>query len=197
MDRRKHDSEKRRKARSNIRDELRLQHLRMIYMLISGDVERRFLASIRELPQEERMRSLRGFRDGAVEILGAIEDVFGPEGVRAISHHIRHAGISRRLKELDEDECDEDECEYRTRIEDFDDTPRTYERIEARHAKPWEHLSKERRFPFEIIDEDESRLDDDDEDDEDDEEYDFDILSEPMDWDTYRDLWKDFDSMYG
>jgi len=200
MRRRNNDSGKDRKARSNRFDEARERYLRAVYSLSHEKIERKFVASLdgEDIPQVERTRALGAFRDGALEILSAVEEVFGIEGVEELSAHFRLSDNSRISDFLMDDECEgedcEEGCECCAQKEDFDDRPRTYENLNPGDANPYEHLRFARHFPIELIDKDEDDFPDEFDDEEDD--LDFDLLERLIDWDRVRDLWKDFDSMY-
>ncbi|MEM4264971.1 MAG: hypothetical protein QW505_04245 [Thermoplasmata archaeon] len=204
MRRRKRNFGEDRKARSNGYDEGRRRYIRAVYLRSRRSIERDFLASLdgKDISQEERMRALRAFRDGALEILSAVEEVFGIEGLEKLSLHLRLSDLSGILDFLRDNECDCDDCEDEyeccARKEDFDDMPWTYENLNPEDANPHELLRCGRHFPVELVDEDEIDFPDEfDDDDDEEDELDFGILEKLIDWDRVRDLWKDFDSMYG
>lgn len=196
MNGRKHHDKKKRMARTERSGDRRLQYLRRIYMRNRAEIERRFLAEIDDnaMPARDIVRSLQCFREGAIEILGAIEEVFGTDGVEAISRHFRHASISRLLSGSDENEDYEEEYEYCPRLDDFDDTRPAYERIEAHLRNLREQLAKEKKALFELYEKDDMHTDKEDEDDED--GLEIDLPWGLVDLDSYRNLWKGFDSMY-
>lgn len=196
MNGRKHHNKKRRMARTERSDDRRMQYLRRIYMRNRAESERKFLAEIDNNAMSARdiLRSLQCFREGAIEILAAIEEVFGIDGVEAISRHFRHVSISRFLSCFNENDCDKEEYGYCPRLDDFDDTRQTYESIDAHLQNLREQLAKERKSLFELYDKDDVYIDKEDEDEED--ELEIDLPWSPIDRDSYRNLWKDFDSMY-
>ena len=192
---------KRGKARSNECEGGRLNFLRKVYMSSHARIEAKFLAMIRarDLSMRDREFSLMSFREGAVEILSAVERVFGAEGIRDVSKYLKVreypvADLKRGEDELVEDGDEEGEDGYvQTPI---DDEPRTFEKVDPKGVDPWEHLRGMPRFPFELVDKDEgepSGPEPEDEAEDEEEEIELDIIERLADWDEVRDLWKDFD----
>jgi len=200
----KRDSDRRGKARSNECEGGRLNFLRQIYMSSHARIEAKFLAMIRarDLSVRDREFSLMSFREGAVEILSAVERVFGAEGIRDVSRYLKVreypvADLKRGEDELVEDGDEEGEDGYtQTPI---DDEPWTYEKVDPKGVNPLEHLSGLQRFPLELVDKDEGEPsgpepEDGEEDEED--EIEVDIIERVANWDEVRGLWKDFDPAY-
>jgi hypothetical protein len=191
-------------ARSNEREGGRLSFLRQVYMSSHARIEAKFLAMIRarNLSMRDREFSLMSFREGAVEILSAVERVFGAEGIRDVSKHLRArenpAADHDQVEDDGDEECDEEgEDDYvQTPI---DDTPWTYEKIDPKGVDPWEHLRGMPRFPFELIDKDEGEPcgpEPEDEEEDEEEEIELDIIERVANWDEVRGLWKDFDPAF-
>jgi len=195
-----------RKARSNEREGGRLNFLRKVYMGSHERIEAKFLAMIRarDLSMRDREFSLMSYREGAVEILSAVERVFGAEGIRDVSRYLKVreypvADLKRGEDELveDGDEEGEDGC-VQTPI---DDTPWTYEKVDPKGVNPLEHLSVPSHFPLELVDKDEEEPsepepEDGEEDEDEEEELELDIIERVEQWDEVRGLWKDFDPAY-
>jgi hypothetical protein len=199
----KRDSERRGNARSNEYEGDRLSFLRKVYMESHSRIEAKFLAMIRarDLSMRDREFSLMSYREGAVEILSAVESIFGVEGLREVSKHLRaHENPAADHDQVEDDgdeECDEEgEDDYvQTPI---DDTPWTYEKVDPKDVDPWEHLRGMPRFPFELADKEEepSGPESEDEEEDEDEEEELNIIERVANWDEVRGLWKDFDPAY-
>jgi hypothetical protein len=190
------------KARSNRIEEARRRYLRALYLNNCKGIERRFLTSLdcKELSDVERMRAIRSFREGAIEILSTAEEVFGIEGVEEISRRLRLSDNLRISDFLADDDCDddcEDEYEHDFAGDDIDDIPRTFEELNTDRAKPYEHFGYWRQTSVELVDRDEDDLADEDGEGDDDEDHELDILRRLMDWGLLMDQEDDFDPMYG
>jgi hypothetical protein len=201
----KRDSDRRGKARSNECEGGRLNFLRQVYMSSHARIEAKFLAMIRarDLSMRDREFSLMSFREGAVEILSAVERVFGAEGIRDVSKYLKVreypvADLKRGEDELVEDGDEEGEDGYvQTPI---DDTPWTYEEVDPRGVEPWEHLRGMPRFPLELVDKEEEpsgpEPEGEEEDEDEEEDLELDIIERVANWDEVRGLWKDYDPAY-
>jgi hypothetical protein len=198
----KRDSDRRGKARSNECEGSRLNFLRQVYMSSHARIEAKFLAMIRarDLSMRDREFSLMSFREGAVEILSAVERVFGAEGIRDVSRYLKVreypvADLKRGEDELVEDGDEEGEGGYvQTPI---DDTLWTYEKVDPKGVDPWEHLRSMPRFPLELVDKGEEPSGPEPEEDEDEEEeLELDIIERVANWEEVRGLWKDYDPAY-
>ena len=193
----KRDSDRRGKARSNECEGGRLNFLRQIYMSSHARIEAKFLAMIRarDLSVRDREFSLMSFREGAVEILSAVERVFGAEGIRDVSRYLKVREYPVADLKRGEDELVEDGYTQTP----IDDEPWTYEKVDPKGVNPLEHLSGLQRFPLELVDKDEGEPsgpepEDGEEDEED--EIEVDIIERVANWDEVRGLWKDFDPAY-
>jgi Ran GTPase-activating protein (RanGAP) involved in mRNA processing and transport len=204
--RRKRDSERSEKAGSNLQERKRMGFLREVYMDNKGLIEARFLASMGgdNIPMKEKLLIIRAFREGAVEILDAVERTFGIGGVHDVSHRIKTQRQAAPDAEGSDEADDEEECDdeggdgyERTPV---DDTPWTYEKVDPRGVEPWEHLRGMPRFPLELVDKEEEpsgpEPEDEEEDEDEDEEVELDIIERVVDWENVRGLWKDFDPAY-
>jgi len=200
----KRDSGKRGKAGSNGQERKRMGFLRGVYMDNKDLIEARFLASMGgdNIPTKERLLIIRAFREGAVEILDAVERTFGIGGVHDVSHHIKTQRQAAPDAESSDEADDEEECDDEGEGDDgptpVDDTPKTYEDVDPREVQPWE-LLKDSKFPFELVDKEEPSgpVPEDWEEDEDEgEEVELDIIERVVDWENVRGLWKDFDPAY-
>jgi len=199
----KRDSERRGNARSNEYEGDRLSFLRKVYMESHSRIEAKFLAMIRahDLSSRDKQFSLMSYREGAVEMLSAVERIFGVEGLRDVSKYLmerENPKVDCRKDEHDgEGECDEEgEDDYvQTPI---DDTPWTYEKVDPKDVDPWEHLRGMPRFPFGLVDKEEepSGPESEDEDEDEEEELELDIMERVANWDEVRGLWKAFDPAY-
>ena len=202
--RRKRDSERSEKAGSNLQERKRMGFLREVYMDNKGLIEARFLASMGgdNIPMKEKLLIIRAFREGAVEILDAVERTFGIGGVHDVSKRVKTQRQAAPDAEGSDEADDEEECDdeggdgsERTPV---DDTPKTYEDVDPRGVQPWE-LLKDSKFPFELVDKEEPSgpVPEDWEEDEDEgEEVELDIIERVVDWENVRGLWKDFDPAY-
>ena len=196
----KRDSDRRGKARSNEHEGSRLNFLRKVYMSSHAGIEAKFLAMIRarDLSMRDREFSLMSYREGAVEMMSAIERIFGVEGLRDVSKYLRvrenpMAGHKEGEEECDE-ECDEggEDGYVQTPI---DDTPWTYEKVDPKGVEPWEHLKGMPRFPLELVDKEKEPSGPEPEEEEE-EELELDIIERVANWDEVRGLWKDYDPAY-
>jgi len=196
---------KRGKARSNECEGGRLNFLRKVYMSSHARIEAKFLAMIRarDLSMRDREFSLMSFREGAVEILSAVEMVFGAEGIRDVSRYLKVreypvADLKRGEDELVED--GDEEGEGGDGPAPIDDTPWTYEKVDPKGVNPLEHLSGLPRFPLELVDKEEEpsgpEPEDEEEDRDEEEELELDIIERVANWDEVRGLWKDYDPAY-
>jgi len=200
----KRDSERSEKAGSNGQDRKRMGFLREVYMDHKDLIEARFLASMGgdNIPMKERLLMIRAFREGAVEILDAVEMTFGIGGVHDVSKRIKTQRQAAPDAESSDEADDKEECDdeggdgyERTPV---DDTPKTYEEVDPRGVQPWE-LLKDSKFPFELVDKEEPSgpvPEDCEEDEDEDEEVELDIIERVKYWDEVRGLWKDFDPAY-
>jgi len=199
------DGSRRGKARSNECEGSRLNFLRQVYMNSHARIEAKFLAMIRarDLSMRDREFSLMSFREGAVEILSAVERVFGAEGIRDVSRYLKVreypvADLKRGEDELVEDGDEEGEDGYmQTPI---DDEPWTYEKVDPKGVDPWEHLRSMPRFPFELVDKEKEpsgpEPEGEEEDESEEEDLELDIIERVANWDEVRGLWKDYDPAY-
>jgi len=198
----KKDSSKTGKARSNEYEHGRLDFIRKIYMESHARIEWKFLSMFRDrdLSQRDKEFSLMSYREGALEILGAVEKVIGVEGLIEVSKYLK---IRENPKVMDalQEEPEEEDCDEEREGDDgptpIDDTPKTYEDVDPRGVLPWEHL-KDSNFPFELVDKkgpSEPEPEDWEEDDEG-EELEVDIIERVANWEEVRGLWKDFDPAY-
>jgi len=204
----KRDSSRRGRARSSASEETRLCFLRRAYMDNRERIEAKFLAMIRasDLSMEDRDFSLMSYREGAVEILGAVERIFGVEGVRDVSKHLRMRESPAADYGQDEEgeECDEggEGGEGGDGPAPIDDTPWTYEKVDPKGVNPLEHLSGLPRFPLELVDKDEGEPsgpepeDEEEEDESEEEDLELDIIERVANWEEVRGLWKDFDPAF-
>jgi len=200
----KRDSDRRGNARSNGHEGGRLDFLRKVYMSSHAGIEAKFLAMIRarDLSMRDREFSLMSYREGAVEILSAVERIFGVEGLRDVSKYLRVRENPMAERKQDEDEAEEEGDEeggddyVQTPI---DDTPWTYEKVDPKGVGPWELLRGMPRFPLELIDKEEepSGPESEEEEGDEEEELELDIMERVANWDEVRGLWKDFDPAYG
>jgi len=202
--RRKRDSERSEKEGSNGRERKRMGFLRGVYMNNKDLIEARFLASMGgdHLSTKDRLLLTRAFREGAVEILNAVDRTFGFGGVRDVASYLGAHGRSDIEAESPEEDDDGEECDdggedgYE-RTPPADDLPQTYENTDPRDINPWELLRRS-RFPFELVDKEEPSgpepegMDEEDED----EEIELDIIERVVDWENVRGLWKDFDPAF-
>ena len=193
-----------RKARSNEREGGRLNFLRKVYMSSHARIEAKFLAMIRarDLSMRDREFSLMSYREGAVEILSAVESIFGVEGLRDVSRYLKvreNPAADNNQKEDEEDEeCDEEGEDGYVQTP-IDDTPWTYEKVDPKGVNPLEHLSGLPRFPLELVDKDEeepSEPEPEGDEEDEDEEIELDIIERVVDWENVCGLWKDFDPAY-
>jgi len=200
----KRDSERSEKAGSNGQERKRMGFLREVYMDNKDLIEARFLSSMGgdSIPMKERLLIIRAFREGAVEILDAVERTFGIGGVHDVSKRIKTqrqaATDAEGSDETDDEEDCDDECGDGYERTPVDDTPKTYEGVDPREVQPWE-LLKDSKFPFELVDKEEPSgpVPEDCEEDEDEgEEIELDIIERVVDWENVRGLWKDFDPAY-
>jgi len=199
----KRDSDRRGKARSNEHEGGRLDFLRKVYMSSHAGIEAKFLAMIRarDLSMRDREFSLMSYREGAVEMLSAVERIFGVEGLRDVSKYLRArenpiAGHKEGEEECDEEGDEEGEDDYtQTPI---DDEPKTFEKVDPKGVDPWEHLRGMPRFPFDLVDKEKepSGPEPEDEAEDEEEEIELDIIERLADWDEVRGLWKDYDPAY-
>lgn len=202
--RRSRDSDKSREAGSNNYERGRLDYIRKIYMESHARIERKFLAMIRahDLSSRDKLFSLMSYREGAMEILSAVHEIFGLEGLSDVSKHLR-AGEDSAAGRNEDDGPEEDADE-----EGEDDSIPTppgkdfcFENCDPAHVRPWEKLEDD-RFPFKLIDrEDEEEPSgpepDDEEGNEDEgEELALDIIARVANWEEVRGLWKGFDPAY-
>jgi hypothetical protein len=197
----KRDSDRREKARSNEHEGRRLSFLRKVYMDSHEQIEAKFLAIIRarDLPMRDRQLSLMSYREGAVEILSAVESIFGVEGLRDVSKHLRVRENPVAERKQDEDEEGEEEGEDGGE-DDYIPTPPdsdfNFENCDPAHVRPWEKLEDD-KFPFELVDKDEGEPSGPEPEDEDEEEeIEVDIIERVANWEEIRGLWKDFDPAY-
>ena len=200
----KRDSERRGNARSNEYEGDRLSFLRKVYMESHSRIEAKFLAMIRahDLSSRDKQFSLMSYREGAVEMLSAVESIFGVEGLREVSKYLRvrenPAADHDQVEDDGDEECDEEGEDGYVQTP-IDDEPRTFEKVDPKGVDPWEHLRGMPRFPFELVDKDEgepSGPEPEDEAEDEEEEIELDIIERLADWDEVRDLWKDFDPAY-
>jgi len=199
----KRDSGKSRKAGSNGQERRRMGFLREVYMDNKDLIEARFLASMGgdNIPMKERLLMIRAFREGAVEILDAVERTFGIGGVHDVSKRIqtqRHAAPDAEGSDEADEEEDDDGGESDGGPSPVDDAPKTYEDVDPREVQPWEHL-KDSKFPFELVDKEEPSgpgPEDWEEDEDEGEEVELDIIERVANWDEVRGLWKDFDPAF-
>ena len=193
------DGSRRGKARSNECEGGRLDFLRKVYMSSHARIEAKFLVTIgaRNLSMRDKEFSLMSFREGAVEMLSAIERVFGAEGVRDVSKYLRvrenPATDHGQDEDNEDEECDEEGEDGYVQTP-IDDTPWTYEKIDPKGVNPWEHLRGMPRFPLELVDKKEEPAGPEPEEEEEEEEGD--IIERVANWDEVRGLWKDFDPAY-
>ena len=199
----KRDPSRRGKAGSNEYERGRLEFIRKIYMESHARIEWKFLSMFRDrdLSQRDKEFSLMSYREGALEILGAVEKVIGVEGLIEVSKYLK---IRENPKVLDamQEESEEEDCDEEGEGDDgptpIDDTPKTYEDVDPRGVQPWE-LLKDSNFPFELVDKEEPSgpVPEDWEEDEDEEaEIEVDIIERVANWEEVRGLWKDFDPAY-
>ena len=199
----KRDSDRRGKARSNEHDGGRLDFLRKIYMSSHAGIEAKFLAMIRarDLSMRDREFSLMSYREGAVEMLSAVERIFGVEGLREVSKYLRvrenPAADHDQVEDDGDEECDEEGEDGYVQTP-IDDEPRTFEKVDPKGVDPWEHLRGMPRFPFELVDKEKepSGPEPEDEAEDEEEEIELDIIERLADWDEVRGLWKDYDPAY-
>jgi hypothetical protein len=199
----KRDADRRGKARSNEHEGCRMNFIRKVYMRSRARIETKFLEKIgaRNLSMRDREFSLMSYREGALEMLDAIEKIFGVEGMRDVSRYLVVCEDPLAERKQDEDEAEEEgdeesEDDYvRTPI---DDEPWTYEKVDPKGVDPWEHLRGMPRFPFELVDKEEepSGPEPAEEEEDEEEEIELDIMDRVANWDEVRDLWKDFDPAY-
>jgi len=191
------------RARSNECEGGRLSFLRKVYMESHERIEAKFLAMIRarDLSTRDREISLMSYREGAVEIFSAVERIFGVEGLRDVSRHLRARENSMAGHKEDEEECDEEgdeEGEDGYTQTPIDDEPTTYEKVDPKGVDPWEHLRGMPRFPFELVDKEKepSGPEPEGEEEDEEEELELDIIERVAKWDEVRGLWKDYDPAY-
>ena len=200
----KRDSDRKGEARSNEREGGRLNLLRKVYMDSHERIEAKFFAMIRarDLSMRDREFSLMSYREGAVEILSAVESIFGVEGLRDVSRYlkVRENPVADNIQEEDDEdeECDE-EGEDGCGPTPINDTPWTYENVDPKGVNPLEHLSGLPRFPLDLVDKDEGEPpgpEPEGDEEEEEEEVELDIIERVKYWDEVRGLWKDFDPAY-
>ena len=137
-----------------------------------------------------------------MEILSAVERIFGVEGLRDVSNHLRAredpVADHGQVEDDGDEECDEEGEDGYVQTP-IDDTPWTYEKVDPKGVNPWEHLKGMPHFPLELVDKEEEPAgpepeEEDDEDEE--EELGLDIIERVANWDEVRGLWKDYDPAY-
>jgi len=181
-----------------------LSFLRKVYMESHSRIEAKFLAMIRahDLSSRDKQFSLMSYREGAVEMLSAVESIFGVEGLREVSKYLRvrenPAADHDQVEDDGDEECDEEGEDGYVQTP-IDDTPWTYEKVDPKGVNPWEHLKGMPHFPLELVDKEEEPAgpepeEEDDEDEE--EELGLDIIERVANWDEVRGLWKDYDPAY-
>ena len=188
---------------SSASEETRLSFLRKVYMDSHERIEAKFLAMIRarDLPMRDKEFSLMSYREGAVEILSAVEKIFGIEGLRDVSNHLRvnESPAANHDQDEEDEECDE-EGEGGDGPTPIDDTPWTYEKVDPKGVEPWEHLRGLPHFPLELVDKEEEpsgpEPEGEEEDEDEEEEVEIDIIERVANWEEVRGLWKDFDPAY-
>jgi len=149
----KRDSDRIGKARSNEYKGDRLSFLRKVYMESHSRIEAKFLAMIRahDLSSRDKQFSLMSYREGAVEMLSAVERIFGAEGLHEVSNYLRMREDSMAGHKEDEEECDEEGDEeggddyVQTPI---DDTPWTYEKVDPKGVGPRGVLERDPALPL-------------------------------------------------
>ena len=187
-------------ARSNEHEGGRLDFLRKVYMSSHAAIEAKFLVTIgaRNLSMKDKEFSLMSFREGAVEMLSAIERVFGAEGLRDVSRYLKV-----REKPIIDHEDGEEEEDDGGGEDDYIPTPPdsdfNFENCDPAHVRPWEKLEND-KFPFELVDKEEEpsgpEPEDEEEDEDEEEELELDIIERVANWDEVRGLWKDYDPAY-
>jgi len=194
----KRDSERRGNARSNEYEGDRLSFLRKVYMESHSRIEAKFLAMIRahDLSSRDKQFSLMSYREGAVEMLSAIERVFGAEGIRDVSRYLK----VREKPIIDHEGGEEEEEDDGGGEDDYIPTPPdsdfNFENCDPAHVRPWEKLEDD-KLPFELVDkEKEPSGPEPEEEEEEEEELELDIIERVANWDEVRGLWKDFDPAY-
>jgi len=194
----KRGSDRRGNARSNEYEGDRLSFLRKVYMESHSRIEAKFLAMIRahDLSSRDKQFSLMSYREGAVEMLSAIERVFGAEGIRDVSRYLK----VREKPIIDHEGGEEEEEDDGGGEDDYIPTPPdsdfNFENCDPAHVRPWEKLEDD-KLPFELVDkEKEPSGPEPEEEEEEEEELELDIIERVANWDEVRGLWKDFDPAY-
>jgi len=161
-------------------------------------IEAKFLAMIRahDLSSRDKQFSLMSYREGAVEMLSAIERVFGAEGIRDVSRYLK----VREKPIIDHEGGEEEEEDDGGGEDDYIPTPPdsdfNFENCDPAHVRPWEKLEDD-KLPFELVDkEKEPSGPEPEEEEEEEEELELDIIERVANWDEVRGLWKDFDPAY-
>ena len=157
--RKKEEREESSKAGSNGRKMSRSEFLSKVYLNCNEKIEGSFLSKIMAdsaVSNSAKNLMVMSYRTAAMDVLSAIERVYGIEGLKKISKNLKMDEDSASDSEEGGEEDDEGDCCGEGGPSGgpapIDDEPQTYEKVDPKRVDPFEKLSKPSRFPVELVD---------------------------------------------